>query len=258
MSTATIERFEHGGAAMARLILDRAEKANALNSALALSLADAARELVDDEDLRAVVLTGRGDRVFCAGADVNELAALNADTARTLITGFHQAIDAVRDMPVPVIARIQGPCIGAGLELAAGADLRLCTANATFSMPEVRIGVPSVIEAALLPRLMGPARAGWLVLTGDPIDAGTARDWGLVEHVADDLTALDTAIGGLLDAFAAAGPEAVRTQKRLMRTWEESSLGHSIAESIEAFAQSFESDEASRLLSHAVASRRRG
>lgn len=258
MSLARIERFEHAGTPMARLLLDRADKANALSVALARSLAEAATELAGDTDLRAVVLTGAGDRVFCAGADVNELAALDPGTARDLITGFHRAIAAVRAIPVPVVARIQGPCIGAGLELVAGADLRLCTASAVFSMPEVRIGIPSVIEAALLPRLMGPARAGWLVLTGDAIDATRAEAWGLVEHVAPDLPALDTAIDGLLDAFAAAGPVAVRTQKRLMRIWEEASLGHSIAESIDAFAEAFEGDEASRLLTQALAGRKRG
>ncbi len=258
MSLAKIERFEHAGMPMAWLLLDRADKANALSVALARSLAEAATELAGDDDLRAVVLTGAGDRVFCAGADVNELAALDPGTAHDLITSFHRAIAAVRAIPVPVVARIQGPCIGAGLELVAGADLRLCTASAVFSMPEVRIGIPSVIEAALLPRLMGPARAGWLVLTGDAIDAARAEAWGLVEHVAPDLPALDAAIDGLLDAFAAAGPVAVRTQKRLMRTWEESSLGHSIAESIDAFAAAFEGDEASRLLSQALAARKRG
>jgi len=258
MSLASIERFKHAGTPMARLLLDRADKANALSVALARSLTEAATELAGDDDLRAVVLTGAGDRVFCAGADVNELAALDSEAARDLITGFHQAIAAVRAIPVPVVARIQGPCIGAGLELVAGADLRLCTASAVFSMPEVRIGIPSVIEAALLPRLMGPARAGWLVLTGDAIDATRAEAWGLVEHVAPDLPALDAAVDGLLDAFAAAGPAAVRTQKRLMRTWEESSLGHSIAESIDAFAAAFEGDEASRLLSQALAARKRG
>src|SRR4029079_11214516 len=82
--------------------------------------------------------------------------------------------------PLPVIARINGYCIGAGLELAAACDLRIASSNATFSMPEVRLASPSVVEAALLPRLVGTGRARWLVLTGEAIDSREALDWGLV------------------------------------------------------------------------------
>jgi enoyl-CoA hydratase/carnithine racemase len=89
----------------------------------------------------------------------------------------------VRDCPVPVIARINGWCLGAGLEIAASCDLRIAADNAVFGMPEVRLGIPSVVEAALLPRLVGAGRARWLVMTGETIGAAEALVWGLVEKI---------------------------------------------------------------------------
>src|SRR2546428_10149070 len=109
------------------------------------------------------------------------MAGLDARSARDFITRIHRACNAVRRLPVPVVAQLHGAVIGAGLELAASCDLRIAADGTRFAMPEVRLGIPSVVEAALLPRLVGSGRAAWLVLTGEPIDAERAYDWGLVE-----------------------------------------------------------------------------
>ena len=251
MSTVEIERDTSGAA---RLIIDRTHKGNALDRATVQALTEAASDLAGDAGLRVVVLMSKGERAFSAGADLSDLAALNASTARGFISGLQRAIGAVRAIPVPVICRIQGACIGGAMELAAGCDLRIASERASFSMPEVRVGIPSVIEAALLPRLMGRGRAGWLVLSGETIDALTARQWGFVEKLiaADDLD----------HAVEAAGAEdtahrTVRLQKRLLADWDRLSLDDAIAASIDAFAEAFETGDPSTRMRDILAKRRK-
>ena len=124
-----------------------------------------------DPDLRLAILTGAGGRAFVGGADIAEIAALDHASARRFITLVHHCCAAFRHLPVPVIARIDGYALGAGLELAAACDLRVASETSAFGMPEVAIGIPSVVEAALLPRLIGQGRARRLLLSGETIDA---------------------------------------------------------------------------------------
>ncbi len=129
------------------------------------------------------MLTGAGDKAFIGGASIPEMAALDRDGAREFITLVHQTCDCLRRLPVPVIARIDGYALGAGLEVAVSCDLRVATARAKFGMPEVKVGLPSVVEAALIPPLIGFGRARELLMLGEIIDADTALRWGLVERV---------------------------------------------------------------------------
>jgi enoyl-CoA hydratase/carnithine racemase len=217
-----------------RLTLDRPEKANALDSPLLENLARTLEGL-GNEPPRVVVLAGAG-RTFCGGADVQELRSLDASTAGAFVARIHRVCDAVRRLPVPVVARLHGAVIGAGLEIAAACDLRIAAEGTRFAMPEVRLGIPSVVEAALLPRLMGSGRAARLVLTGEAIDARRAYEWGLVEEVCADL---DGALASLLQNLLAADPAALAQQKRLLQLWEEAPLEASVAESIERFASCY-------------------
>ncbi|NQW10438.1 MAG: enoyl-CoA hydratase/isomerase family protein [Alphaproteobacteria bacterium] len=233
---------------VATVTLSRAAKRNALSSAMIADLGAAFARLSADGDLRAVILHGAGPS-FCAGADVAEMAALDETSAETFIRGLHGAIQAVRGCPVPVIAAIRGRCLGAGVELAAGCDLRLAAADARFAMPEVLVGIPSVIEAALLPGLIGRGRAARLLLTGETIDAATAERWGLVEEVVappDALNAgplnadaLEDRARALAEAIAAADPRAVRAQKTLMRRWETLPVEAAIEAGVRPFADSY-------------------
>jgi enoyl-CoA hydratase/carnithine racemase len=141
-----------------------------------------------------------------------------------------------------VIARIEGYALGAGLEIAASCDLRVAADSAKFGMPEVKVGIPSVIEAALLPRLVGWGRARRLLYTGEIIDAGTAERWGLVERVVAP-SELEAAIEEWAAAILAAGPQAIRLQKALIGEWEELSLAEAIERGIEAFAGAYETRE---------------
>jgi enoyl-CoA hydratase/carnithine racemase len=216
---------------VARIFLNRPEKANALTSAVLQALARALESLAPEESLRIVILGGRG-KTFCGGADVQELRALNAQTAAAFVGRIHDVCKIVRDLPVPVVARLHGAVIGAGLEIAASCDLRIAAAGTKFAMPEVRIGIPSVVEAALLPRLMGSGRAAWLVLTGEAIDEQRALEWGLIEEIGGD-----DAVQRLARRLLSGDREALRMQKQLLHLWDEASLATSVAASIERFAQ---------------------
>lgn len=212
---------------VARIFLNRPEKVNALTSQILVSLRENLEKL-KREDLHVAVLAGRG-RAFCGGADVNELRALNAANAGAFVEKIHLVCKAIRELPAPVVAGLHGAVIGAGLEIAAACDLRVAAAGTRFAMPEVRLAIPSVVEAALLPRLMGGGRAAWLVLTGAPIDAQKALQWGLIEEVGD--------AEPLVQLLLACDREALKAQKRLLQLWEEAPLATSIARSIEAFAK---------------------
>ena len=129
---------------------------NALNSAVMEAFTTAMAELAADGSIRAVVLTGAGTKAFIAGADIDEMAGIaGVEQAKTFITRLHLCCDAIRNFPVPVIARIQGYCFGGGLEVAAACDVRIASDASSFGMQEVKLGILSVIEAALLPTLVG-------------------------------------------------------------------------------------------------------
>jgi len=189
-----------------------------------------------------VVVSGAGERAFVGGADIGELAFLNQDSARDFITLVHRCCDGFRRLAVPVIARIDGYALGAGLELAAACDLRIASERALFGMPEVRVGIPSVVEAALLPQLIGHGRARRLLLTGEMVDANEALAWGLIDATAPPAE-LDAAVERFAAAILAGGPHAIRLQKALIRDWEELSTSAAIGRGIDAFVEAYETNE---------------
>ncbi|MFQ5565373.1 MAG: enoyl-CoA hydratase-related protein [Paracoccaceae bacterium] len=225
-----------------RLALSNPKKLNALSPALIVALHAQATNLAGDKALRAVVLTGAGGRAFSAGADLDVLAKLDAKTGRKFITALHRAIDAVRRLPCPVIAMLCGPCLGGAMELAAACDIRIADTTLKAGMPEVRVGMPSVIEACLLPRLVGWGKASELVLTGERIGAEEALRTGFIQRLCapEDL---ERETRRLTDAILSAGPGAVRAQKRIMRGWEEMAESDAVAASIDAFAGAFATGE---------------
>jgi enoyl-CoA hydratase len=227
---------------VARVTVCNAAKLNVVGSALIRELTEAFVALSADPQLRAVVLAGEGSRAFIGGADIREMAGLDPENGRAFITRLHRACAAIRACPVPVVARMQGYTLGAGLEIAAACDLRMAGAGGKFGMPEVRIGIPSVIEAALLPLLIGWGRTRRLLLTGETIDAAQALTWGLVEEVVPD-DALDAAVECVLADILACGPNAVRLQKRLIGEWEELFPHAAIERGIDCFTEAWRSEE---------------
>jgi enoyl-CoA hydratase len=215
-----------------------------------MQMIEALATLSQDESLRALVVTGAGGKAFIGGANVDEMAAVDRAGAREFITLVHRTCDAVRRVPVPTIARIDGYTLGAGLEFAAACDIRLASDKSAFAMPEVRLGIPSVVEAVLLPRLIGWGRTRLLLLTGRSIDAGTALAWGLVDE-AVPVAKLDAAVDKCLADILASAPQAVRLQKRLIDSWMDRPIDAAIEASIGEFADACAKPErAERMRAH--------
>ncbi len=232
---------------VATVVIDNAPKLNCLSKGVRDGLIDTFQRLGRDERLRAVVLTGAGDRAFAGGADVRELAALRDEPdAKAFITEVHRCCHAVRQLPVPVIARVRGYALGAGLELAASCDIRVASDDSHFGMPEVKIGLPSVIEAALLPQLIGWGRARYLVLTGETVAVADARDWGMFDFVVPP-DQLDGMVEEIVAAIVESGPRAVRTQKALVSDWERLPVAEAVQRGIHVLAGSWGTDEPRRL-----------
>jgi enoyl-CoA hydratase len=240
------------GGHLLRLTIYNPLKLNSLNRALMGEIVETMGALAADPQLRLAILTGAGGRAFVGGADLAEIAALDHAGARSFITSVHRCCDAFRRLPVPVIARIDGFALGAGLELAAACDLRVASERSAFGMPEVRVGIPSVVEAALLPKLIGQGRARRLLLTGETIGADAALAWGLVDAVAP-ADRLDEAVDRLVRPILAAGPRAVRLQKSLILDWEDLPTGAAITRGIDAFVSAFDGDEPARMAGAALA-----
>jgi enoyl-CoA hydratase len=239
-------------AGIGTLQLHDAGALNIIGSAAIADLTAALQALAVEPALRVLVLRGEGERAFIGGADIGEMATLNPATAEAFITRLAGLCDTVAAMPVPVIARIPGWCLGGGLEVALACDIRLCDDSAMFGMPEVRVGIPSVIHAALLPRLLGQARADWLLLACENIDAVRAESWGLV-HERCAVGGLDALVQRRAGALAALPPQALRQQKRLLRHWQTVPLGQAVRDSIAEFGQAYTTGEPQALMGEFMA-----
>jgi enoyl-CoA hydratase len=242
-------RIEERGEAgrVAYVTVNNPSKRNALGMAGKRAIADAFKRLSQDEALRAVVLTGAGEKSFIAGADLAEMKDLTVEEAEEEHTLTHYACDSIRRCPVPVIARVNGYCFGAGMELAASCDMRASAEHAKFGMPEVRVGLPSGMEAALLPSLVGWGRAAELVLTGDIFEAREAYQFGFVQKLVP-AAELDAAVDKWVQSILVSGPRAVRLQKSLMRDWERMSVTDGIRRGIEMCVEARRTDEPKRLM----------
>ena len=230
-----------------RLTICNAGSLNILGSAVIDAVREGLQRLAADSSIRVLVLAGQSDKSLIGGADIKEMARLDQASAEAFITRLRDLCEAVRAFPAPVIARMPGWCLGGGLEVAAACDFRIAAHDARFGMPEVRVGIPSVIHAALLPRLIGWGRARWLVMTAENIDAPTALAWGLVDVVAAE-GGLDAAVEHTINSLLQCGPQALRAQKALLRQWQELPLTESVNLSIGAFGKSFLTDEPKRLM----------
>lgn len=216
---------------------------NALSTALLAELEAAIEELDADDAVRAVVLTGAGERAFVAGADIREFPALREDPdggpARALVrVGLR--IEAGR---TPVIVAIRGFCLGGGLELAMCCDVRVCAEDAQLGQPEIKLGlVPGGGGTQRLPRLVGMGRAMLLNLTGDFVDAATAERWGLVEKVVPPDALLDEALA-VAARIAERSPYAVAVLRELARTTRDLPLEEGLRREGEAFLQCIRSED---------------
>lgn len=216
-------------------------KINILNSQVVERIVNAVERLSQDESVRCLILRGN-ERAFVGGADIKEMAELNPDSARAFIAGLYRLCVSVRIAPFPVIARLHGWCFGVGAELAAACDIRVGSTSSWYAMPEVKIGIPSVIQATLLSQLIGAGRTRWWVLTGRRIDAKTALDWGFLSEMADE-SELDSVIESLVADICECPPNAIRIQKGLCNDWEADFPDNAARASVDVFGKAYETDE---------------
>jgi enoyl-CoA hydratase len=194
-------------------------------------------------DARALLITGAGERAFCAGADLDESAGQTLEEHRSSIRRGQQRLDAVAALPIPTVALINGLALGGGLEVALACDFRLCRTDARLGFPEVKVGLlPGYGGTQRLPRLVGPALALEIVLTGDPVDADRARAIGLVNEVIDG----DLLVAGL--AFARRMTRhslvAVRLARSAVRSAATNGLEAGLQLEADLSTEAYESDDA--------------
>ena len=195
---------------IAFLTINRPEKLNALNQKVMKEIHDCFENLKNDDEVRAVILTGSGEKAFVAGADINELAVQAPIGGRETSLSGQRTLDLIENLGKPVIAAVNGFALGGGCELAMACTLRIASENARLGQPEVKLGIiPGYAGTQRLPRLVGKGRAMELILTGDPIPAQEAYRIGLVNQVVAQKDLLATA-EALARKMMANGPVALR------------------------------------------------
>ncbi len=227
---------------VATIAINRPEVLNTLTHELVLNLTETIKELSAKEGIRLIVLTAAGDRAFVGGVDVRVFTDLDPDGAERFITDLHLCMLEIRRSEKIFIASINGVVLGGGLEMVAACDLRIAADHARFGMPEVKVGLPSVIEAAYLPRLIGLGRAAEMVYTGEMIDAHEAERIGLVNKVVPR-EKLKEATRQMAETLLANGPKALVLQKKLIAQWMEMHLSAGVEAGIKSFREVFKTGE---------------
>jgi enoyl-CoA hydratase len=236
--TILVERRER----VAIVTINRPEKRNALNIQTRTEGAAVLDELRDDDSVRVVVFTGAGDKAFVAGADIAEFANRTAITQREVMLE-RSLFNAIDTFPKPVIAMINGYCLGGGCELALACDIRIASESASLGQPEINLGIiPGGGGTQRLSRLLGEGKAMEMILTGEIIDAKTALTIGLVNHVvpADQL---ETKTMELANRIAEKSPIALRLAKEAVKIASRSNLDEGLRREVDLFALCFSSED---------------
>jgi len=180
---------------IAKVVLNRPDSLNALNSTVYNELYDVFETIENDEEVRAVVLTGSGEKAFAAGTDVVQMQNMNTLEIQKLVATIRKTSDRIYTLTKPTIAAIHGYALGGGCELSLCCDLRICSEKARFGQPEINLGlIPGACGTQRLPRLIGAAKAKEMIFLGDMIDAATALDLGLVNKVVPPDKLMDEAM----------------------------------------------------------------
>ncbi|MGH9929832.1 MAG: enoyl-CoA hydratase/isomerase family protein [Pyrinomonadaceae bacterium] len=239
MSLITYER--RGQTAIIRL--NRPEKFNALSAEMIFALGESFRQIGNEPDLRAVILTATGDQAFCAGTDVTELAGLNEDQAREVSERGQALCNQIANCGVPVIAAVNGIAAGGGCELALACHLRIASVNALFSLPETRLGIiPAYGGTQRLAHEIGEGRALEMMLTGRTVDAEEALQFGLVNHIAPAVELLSQA-ESLAREIAQLAPLAIRACLEAVTQGNQLPLAAGLALESKLFAGLFATDD---------------
>ena len=192
------------------ITIDRVEKLNSLNISTVEELRTAIQMVYDDKDIKGVIITGRGEKAFVAGADIKEISELNEVNGRKFSENGQEVLALIENCHKPIIAAVNGYALGGGCELAMACHMRVATENAKFGQPEVSLGIiPGYGGTQRLTQLIGKGKAAELLMTGDMINAQKARKWGLVNHVVENKAELMDKCKEILDKITTKAPLAV-------------------------------------------------
>ena len=211
---------------------------NLLGPDMFRALAEQVEECGQDETIRGIILRGAGERAFSAGVDLHEMKDLEPLTAERFIRSLHAAARGLLNSPLPVVAAVHGPCLGGAFELALACDICIAAEDAVFGLPEVRVGLPSVIEASLLPPTVGLGRARRLLLTGETIDAEEALRMGVVDRVVGK-SELERTAQEAAQTFLGMSRYVLAAQKQIVSAWLEMGEEAASEYSIKTFALCF-------------------
>ena len=227
---------------VAVVTVNRPDKFNALNMATRRDILAAFDHLEKDPEVRVVVITGAGEKAFIAGADIGEFAGMTAVSQRAVMKG-RRAFDAVEDFPKPVIAMINGFCLGGGCELALACDIRLASKKAKLGQPEIKLGIiPGGGGTQRLTRLVGEGKAMELILTGDFLSADEAHALGLVNHVYGP-EELEAKTMELANRIAEMSPVALAMAKAAVKNAARQNLREGLDSEVDLFALCFSSED---------------
>ncbi len=229
------------------ITFDRPEIRNALYAEDLTCITEAVTGMGDS--VKAIVLTGSGEHAFSAGMHINTFTGAAPEDGRAIISRVRDCIGAIRRAPVPTVAMINGYCIGAAFEMALACDLRVAQPGVRFGLPEVRLGIPSVVDAALLHQYVGLSKAKEIALTGNLYPVSEFAAQGLINRTVEPAQ-LRAATLELVESVTACTREVIAAQKGLFETWLNHGLQHSIDTSVDVFADVFRAPATAAAIAH--------
>ncbi|HEX6143090.1 MAG TPA: enoyl-CoA hydratase-related protein [Geminicoccaceae bacterium] len=240
-------RLEREGAHVLLVTLNRPEVRNAFNTGMAIELRTVWSDLyIDQEEVRCILLTGAGDKAFCAGGDLKERDGMTDAAWQRQHAIFEQAFLAMTDCPVPILAAVNGPAFAGGLELVAASDFAYAVRAARFALTEVTLGImPGAMGTQNLPRAIGVRRAKEVILTGRPFGAEEAFAWGLVNRLFDSVDELRAAALETAVRIAANAPISVRQAKKAIQVSTQIDLKTGYMFEIEAYNRTVPTEDRS-------------
>ena len=229
---------------IAVVTFNRPKALNALNNALLEEFSRALDDIAQDEGIRVLILTGSGEKAFVAGADISELATYDALRAKNFSQLGHSIIGRLQQLPIPVIAAVNGFALGGGSEMALACDFVYASENAMFGLPEINLGlIPGFGGTQRLPRLIGKNRAKELIFTGKMIPAAEAQDYGLVNRVCPPDNLMEE-VTKTAQTIAAKGRVSLRAAKQAINQGTDADLATGCGIEIDNFALCFASEDA--------------